>query len=176
MKKINNWYVITGAVSSGKTTIINLLEKNGYKVVHETATEIIEAELEKGRTLEEIRSDDAWLQKQILQSKIDNEAGLNPHDIVFLDRGVPDSIAYYKNADLPLDNFLKTAVENASYKKIFIFDRLPLTHSHYRQDAEETAKNEDEIHREVYKNLPFPITNVPVFPINERYQFILDNL
>lgn len=174
--KTNKWYVITGAVSSGKTTIINLLEKNGYRVVHETATEIIESELQKGRTLEDIRGDDAWLQKQILQSKIDNEARLDPNEIVFLDRGIPDSIAYYKNANLPLDDFISNAVEHASYNKIFIFDRLPLIHSHYRQDAEEIAKKEDEIHREVYKNLPFPIVNIPILTVEERYQFILNHL
>jgi predicted ATPase len=33
-----NWYVVTGAPSSGKTTLVRELEKLGYRVVHEVGT------------------------------------------------------------------------------------------------------------------------------------------
>jgi predicted ATPase len=37
-----NWYVITGAPCSGKTSVIRELEKRGYRVVHEVARAYIE--------------------------------------------------------------------------------------------------------------------------------------
>ena len=52
-----HWYVITGAPSSGKTTLLRELEKAGYRVIHEVARTIIESELAQGRTLKQIRSD-----------------------------------------------------------------------------------------------------------------------
>ena len=44
-----NWYVITGAPSSGKSSVIRELENLGYRVVHEVARAYIEEELKKGK-------------------------------------------------------------------------------------------------------------------------------
>ena len=51
------WCVITGAPSSGKTAVILDLERRGFRVVHEAARAYIEQELEKGRRLQEVKSD-----------------------------------------------------------------------------------------------------------------------
>jgi predicted ATPase len=42
-----NWYVITGAPSSGKTTLLKELEELGYRVIHEVARAFIEMEMEQ---------------------------------------------------------------------------------------------------------------------------------
>ena len=40
-----NWHVITGASCSGKTTLINLIENNGFKTIPEVARQYFEGEL-----------------------------------------------------------------------------------------------------------------------------------
>ncbi len=55
--RMTRWHVITGAPCSGKTTVIRDLERRGFRVVHETARAWIEEELQKGRTMAEIRRD-----------------------------------------------------------------------------------------------------------------------
>ncbi|PIS15984.1 hypothetical protein COT62_00785 [Candidatus Roizmanbacteria bacterium CG09_land_8_20_14_0_10_41_9] len=57
MKK-NNWYVITGAPSAGKTTLLKELEKKGYTVIYEAARIIIDREMKKGKKLSEIRKNE----------------------------------------------------------------------------------------------------------------------
>ena len=64
--KNNNWYVITGAPSSGKTTIVKLLKSKGYIVLYEAARIYIDQELKKGKTIQKIRKDEGKFQKESL--------------------------------------------------------------------------------------------------------------
>jgi len=95
-----NWRVITGPPCSGKTTLIRALEKRSFRVVHEVARAWIEAELAQGRTLSEVRSDLAAFEGRILRRKAHIEAQLPPDALIFLDRALPDSIAYFTAAGL----------------------------------------------------------------------------
>ena len=49
-----NWCVLTGAACSGKTTTVDLLADRGYQTVPEAARPMIEREIAKGQTLEEV--------------------------------------------------------------------------------------------------------------------------
>jgi len=43
-----NWHVLTGAASSGKTTLINMLADKGYETVPEIARQFIDREMARG--------------------------------------------------------------------------------------------------------------------------------
>jgi len=118
-----NWYVITGAPSSGKTSVICELELLGYRVVHEVARAFIDEELKKGKTIEQIKSDELAFERHILYEKIKIEESLPKKEIIFLDRAVPDSIAYFKSAGLNPDEPIKKS-KIVHYKKISLFERL----------------------------------------------------
>ena len=119
-KKKTNWYVITGGPSTGKTTVINLLSKRGYKTTIEHARHYIDTMKEEGNTVEEIRSNKRKFQLGILDMQINQEAELSPDEIVFLDRAIPDALAYYQFLKLKVDDILVKAMEQVSYKNIFI--------------------------------------------------------
>ena len=53
-----NWYVITGGPSTGKSKTIDYLAYLGYLIRPEVARILIDDELSKGKTLEEIREDE----------------------------------------------------------------------------------------------------------------------
>ena len=55
-----NWYVITGAPCSGKTSVINAFEQQGFLVVHEVARAYIDEELQQGKSLKQIKADVNW--------------------------------------------------------------------------------------------------------------------
>ena len=108
--------------------------------------------------------------------QIEQEAWLSPAEIVFLDRALPDALAYYRFLNLPVDERLNDLLKEASYKKILILDFPPLVNDYARS---ENAKAQKEIHTlitEVYESLPFPVVYVPVLQPEERVDFILQNL
>src|SRR5271163_948267 len=94
------WCVITGAPCSGKTTVLEALEQVGFKWIPEAARLYIDAELAKGRSIEEIRRDEATFQRGLVATKARIESELAPNGTVFLDRAMPDSLTYYRVARL----------------------------------------------------------------------------
>lgn len=176
MKTINNWHVFTGAPSSGKTTIIKLLESRGYDVLYEVARILIDLEMKKGKTIKEIRRDEGKFQKKILNLKIQYEKSLNPKRITFLDRAIPDSLAYYKLVGLPKDKYLENTVKKTSYKKIFLFEKLELEEDYARTESKKEIERLEKLIEETYKNLGFSIIKVPKMPVEKRVKFILSNL
>jgi predicted ATPase len=167
--------VITGAPCSGKTTVISELEKRGFAVVHEAARALIESQLLAGRTLEQIRGDDLRFQQDILLLKLENEKRLSDTHPVFLDRGLPDSIAYYRLSGLDIGEPLARCRE-VRYNKVFFFERLALSTDSVRNEDEETARRLDRLIAHAYEMLDYNLIYVPVLPFRERTEFVLNNL
>ena len=84
------WCVITGASCSGKTTLINLLPEKGFPIVPEAGRKYFERELAKGRTITEIRDNQAAFTRQVYDLMLEHENGLPTEEIHFLDRALPD--------------------------------------------------------------------------------------
>lgn len=177
MSKIpTNWYVITGGPSSGKTTTVNLLKERGYITTFEHARHYLDTQLLKGRTIEETRKNQREFQLGVLDMQIQQEAEISPNALVFLDRAIPDALAYYRFLNLSVDEKLTEALKNVCYKKIFVLDSLPMKNDYARTEDEVAQKIIHDLLIEVYESLLFPIVLVPVLPPDERVDFILKNL
>lgn len=171
-----NWYVLTGGPGSGKTTTIEFLAKRGFTITIEHARHYIETQMQKGRTAEEVRKNQEEFQMGVLDLQIEQEAMLSPKETVFLDRALPDALAYYYFLNLPLNEKITGAVKLYRYKKIFILDLLPLVQDYARREDEKAQKKIHELLNKVYSDLGFPIVHVPVLPPNERVDCILKKL
>ena len=68
-----NWYIITGGPSTGKSKTIDHLAYLGYFIRPEVARILIDDELSKGKTIEEIRGDEKGFEHKILKIKIETE-------------------------------------------------------------------------------------------------------
>ena len=170
-----NWYVITGAPSSGKTSVICELERLGYRVVHEVARAFIDEELKKGRTIEQIKFDEIAFERHILYEKIKIEESLPKKEIIFFDRAVPDSIAYFKSAGLNPNEPVKKS-KLVRYKKVFLFERLEFEKDRVRSEDEVKAAELELLLMDVYQMLGYNIVHVPVLSVQERTDFILLHL
>ncbi|MDP2641693.1 MAG: ATP-binding protein [bacterium] len=172
----NNWYVVTGASCSGKTTITEALKEMGYKIVPETARALIESEQAGGLTVQEIRKDEKDFQRRVLQMKIDIESSLDPNGLVFLDRAIPDTVAYDKLYGVEDNKLLEGSLKMVSYKKVFVLEQLPYSLDEVRIESEEQQKMLHTLLRQAYKDLEMEIIDVPAIPIKERVELILNNL
>jgi predicted ATPase len=171
-KHNTNWCVITGAPSSGKTSVVEELAHRGYAIQTEVARELIEAGLRKGMSLEQIRDRDhvQKLQKRILKLKQAREMALHTETFVFMDRGLPDSIVYYRLAGLDTAEAV-AASRHFRYRAIFLFDRLPIQKDGVRTESEQQAKDIDRMLEEDYRSLGYSVTRVPVLSIEARADF-----
>lgn len=170
------WYAVSGAPSSGKTTTVRLLAARGYRTTEEQARAIITEEMAKGRTLEAVRGAGEWFQEVILERQLALEAQLPVDETVFLDRGVPDGLAYERFLKLQPNPALNAAALRSTYRRVFVLDPLSFTADHGRIEDSETQKNLHDAIRETYLDLGFDVVDVPVLAPAERVDFILERL
>ncbi len=170
-----DWIVITGAPCSGKTSVVSSMETRGYRVVHETARAYIDELLKSGKSLQEIKADLLSFERTILYRKLAIEAALPENETIFLDRGIPDSIAYYQSAGLDISEPLEKS-RGVGYRKVFHCQRLWFENDHARAEDELMAEQLDNLLKQAYEILGYPVVEVPVLTVEQRVDFILERL
>ncbi len=173
--KDTRWCVVTGAPSSGKTTVLQQIYRKGFRFVPEVARTFIEEQLAIGKTLREIRADERIFQRRLFANKIEIEKNLPEDESLFLDRAIPDSITYYKVCGLDPANIFEQC-RFRRYYAVFIFDRLPLLHDGARNESEEAAQFIDRQLELDYRALGHDVLRVPVMTVEKRIEFILEKL
>jgi predicted ATPase len=179
IERPNNWYVITGGPSSGKTSIINELNRRGFSVVKEAARTIIDEGILGGKSIEHIRGNVASFQEQILQRKLANEVILDPDVVTFLDRGIHETQAQLVAHNITLTPGVAAAIALSHYRKIFLLDPLPEFTEDYARIEKAESDYVQSIHgliRASYVAAEQTIIPVPVMTVEERTEFILDQL
>ncbi|MFM6974034.1 MAG: AAA family ATPase [Agromyces sp.] len=174
---VPQWYVITGGPSSGKSTLVELLRAKGYRTTIEEARHLIDLQRIIGRSTDEVRANQALFQREVYRRQIEQEDALNPNETVFLDRALPDSLAYYRFLGLQPDSDLLHSIEaHHTYRKVFILDLLPL-HPDYARTEDTAAQHRiHELLLEVYSSLNIPLERVPVLSVEQRAEYVLDRL
>jgi len=174
-----NWIIFTGTTCSGKTTTLKRFHELGYSVVAEPARAYIEEQAASGIPLETITerllADKRQFQRWVLQLKIKLEKNLNPQSIFILDRGLPDSIAYFRLWHL--DSAAITAdCSLYRYAKVFIFARLPMVNDGVRFETEEQRALHEKLLTDAYTELGYTPTLVPVMPLEQRVNYVIETL
>jgi predicted ATPase len=170
-----NWHVITGASSSGKTTLIDQLADKGFKTFPEPGRLYFERELAKGRTIDEIRADRAALTRQIYYIWLELNSGLRADRTTFLDRGLPDALGFYRFAGMNPNDILPDCFQYR-YASVFFLNRLPYQQDGIRAGDDESAAYFDFWMERDYAALGYNVVRVPVLPPEERLSFVLEKL
>ena len=167
-----NWHVITGAPCSGKTAVIEALNRRGYRVVPEVARSYIDAQLMQGKHLGLVKADPLAFERHILNQKIETESALPAKEIIFLDR---DSVAYFLVEGLdPAEPLLKS--RSIRYRNIFLFDRLRFKKDAVRSEDARIAAQIDELLEMGYRRLGYDVIRVPVLSVQARTEFVIKRL
>jgi predicted ATPase len=170
-----NWHVITGAISSGITTLIGQLADQGFQTVPEAPRQYMEQEMAKGRSIDEIRGNPTALQSSINNMWLRYEHGLRPNELLFLDRAFPDALAFCRVNGLNPNEILADCF-TYRYASVFILDRLPIHQDGVRYHDDLSADLIDEWLERDYTALGYNSVRVPVLPVEDRLAFILDRL
>jgi predicted ATPase len=171
--------VIIGGPGTGKTTIIDALLAKGYCCYPETSRELTMEAKKQG--IEQLFLENPLLFSELLlegRKKQYNNAQEEPHEVVFLDRGIPDVLAYMHYIGDSYPAFFDLACRDNKYYKIFI---LPPWEEIYVSDEEryenyEQAKLIYTHLKETYEKYGYQLIEVPKDIVDNRILFILDQI
>jgi predicted ATPase len=171
--------LLIGGPSTGKSTTILHLEKMGYTCLPEISREVtIEA---KRQGIEQLFvSEPLLFSEKLLEGRIKQHqtAASNEPKLTFIDRGVPDVLAYLKFSAEAISDKFTAACEKYRYTKVFFF---PIWDEIYEQDSEryESILEAKKIEKQLiatYHELGYTLIEVPKDSVEKRGEFILSQL
>lgn len=168
-----------GGPGSGKTTLIDGLTERGYICYPEISREVTLEAKKKG-------IDQLFLTEPLLFSELLLKGRINQFnnalnenaEVVFIDRGIPDVLAYMHYIGDTYPEAFHEACKNHLYSKIFI---LPPWEEIFESDNEryENYDQAKQIHNhlvETYEGYGYTLNEVPKADLNTRIDYILSQL
>lgn len=170
-----NWCIITGAPSSGKTTIINALSVKGYQTAPEIARAYLEQILKKDPDFFINHRGTKVIQDKILELKMIREKQLAPDELIFFDRGIPDSLAYFRYYKIPTDEIMAKMM-HYKYAYVIYLEGLPVVADNIRQEDEAEAHLIGKHIYQAYSDLGYDVISIPPASVEERMNMILSSI
>lgn len=168
---------LTGGPGTGKTSLIEELERRGYPCSHEYSRHIIQESLAIGSDIV------PWDNLDAFSAKVMEGRTLQFHEadgeLHFFDRTVVDTIAYQKADNLEVkDSWHQTAKELRYYPTVFI---TPPWEEIFHNDNErkESLEKLHDLHEHLvltYQEYGYIVSEVPKMSIEERANWIIEQL
>ena len=171
--------IITGGPGTGKTTIIDKLVEYGHVCYPEISREItLEA---KKQGIEQLFLEKPLLFSELLlegRKKQFQKALTEENNTVFIDRGIPDILAYMHYIGDGYPAFFDQACKDHQYTKVFI---LPPWEEIYISDEAryenfEQAKLIFDHLKETYQGYGYQLIEIPKGTVDERINYLLKEL
>ena len=170
--------VLIGGPSTGKTSLINGLEKEGQICLHEVSREVTKAAQEEGIEqlflTEPLLFSEKLLEQRILQFKqVEN---INA-SLVFIDRGIPDVVAYMDYLGQTYPKKFTDACKDFIYDKVFVlppWKDIHVTDEERYENFEQAEAIQNSLIKS-YTSYGYDPVDVPKASVKERVEFILNN-
>lgn len=166
-------FVLTGAPGAGKTAVLRQLEVEGFSVVEEAATDVIQLQQALGVA-------EPWSQASFIDSVVDLQshrqacASLAPVDIQFHDRSVICTAALARYLEYPETDSLLREIERIRGEAVFeqsVFFMRGLgfiNHTEARRISLSEAKRFESIHEETYLAFGFDLIFIEPANVADR--------
>ncbi len=119
------WWVICGAPSSGKTTIIEALKAKGIPTNPDMTRLYIDEEIRRGRTKEQVRANQEEFRRVTFERMVAQLDTLVRSEFMVHDGGLPDCIAYRRLVGVEVGPDVQQACKIFRYRGILLFEPLP---------------------------------------------------
>tara|TARA_R110001632_G_scaffold51867_9_gene128986 strand:+ start:1137 stop:1673 length:537 start_codon:yes stop_codon:yes gene_type:complete len=171
--------LLIGGPSTGKTTLLKELQNRGYPCLEEVSREVIKKAQSQGIeqlfVTEPLLFSELLLRARIVQYE---EAAHATSKVVFIDRGIPDTVAYMDFINQSYTDEFTQACHFYIYDAVYV---LPPWEAIHTTDEE---RYEDFAHAQklqlalidTYKHYGYIPVEVPIGPVEDRAQFLLDHL
>jgi predicted ATPase len=175
----NRKIVITGGPGTGKSSIIYKLEENGENCLHEISRQVtLEAQKEG--------IDQLFLEKPLLFSEKLLDGRLSQYhkaqeinsSRIFLDRGLPDVVAYMDYFDTQYPEVFNKTCEIHRYDLIFIlppWEKIYTSDNERYESFEEALKISSYLYS-TYRRYGYEPIEVPKLSVEDRTEFILNKI
>lgn len=168
--------IITGGPGAGKTTLINTLSEQGFVTFEEVSRTLIEQQshIDNGILPWEDLPGFASLCLEVMSVQ---KRQASQHDLVFLDRAIPDICGYLEQANLAIDDKYIRASQGYSSPVFFCRPEASI----YVQDEIRPYPFEGalEIHQAlvvIYERLGYEVIHVPFMSPERRAEFVLSRV
>ncbi|MEP7454712.1 AAA family ATPase [Phyllobacterium sp. SB3] len=180
MRILNERFVVlTGGPGSGKTTIINELNRRGYTSSVEAGRGIIQQHVSiEGPALP--WNDPALFAELMLSWELRSyEMARENEGIVFFDRGVPDITGYLRLSNISVPSHMSAAADHYRYNPLVFI--LPPWEEIFEQDTERKQTLDEAAQTyhamvKAYDDYGYDLIEVPRLTPEKRGDFILEHL
>jgi predicted ATPase len=171
--------VLIGGPGTGKSTLLNGLVARGYCCYPEISRQVTLEAQQRG--IDQLFLEQPLLfSEMLLQGRIKQyeDALKEPDNVVFIDRGIPDVVAYMDYIGDEYPSHFAQACEDIKYSKIFI---LPPWEEIYESDTERYENFEQAVTIQnhlvdTYKKYGYNLIEVPKDTVENRILYILDKI
>jgi predicted ATPase len=173
--------VIAGGPGSGKTSLLKAVGEgpSGFKVVPETAEEMIKAGIAVGISVEEQRKDPVAWQFDLLQKDFDlfNTLANEAKEVVLTDTSFVETVVFSARAGIEMSPAIDSWLRNKRYKVVFFLAPI----NTYEHTAHRMEKHDEcvQISNEVqaaYTQYGYTVVVVPLMPIEDRRKFVEEHI
>lgn len=174
-------FILTGAPGSGKTAIIRHLEREGFPIVEEAATDVIATAQARG--VPEPWTDPSFIDAIVTVQKQRQEcASCLPGKIQFHDRSVVCTAALARYLGYPFSELLASELDRiqkgAIFKpRVFFIQNLGfIAPTNARRITFEESLRFEKIHEEIYRSLGFELAQVQPASLLDRVRIIKESI
>jgi len=173
----DRFFVITGGPGSGKTTLIEALERAGHARTVEAGRAIIQDQVAIGGRALPWADRAAFAEMMLCWEIRSYRIAQQQTGLVFFDRGVPDVIGYLRLSGLAVPAHIEKAAETFRYnRRVFI---APPWREIFGQDTERKqdfaeAERTYEAMAATYNACGYELLTIPRLPVAERLRFVIE--